>query len=71
MSQAGYNWYRAAENIAASYPTPESVVAAWMDSTSHQYNILSPYFNDIGIAYAYKSSATWGCFWTTDFGALP
>jgi uncharacterized protein YkwD len=72
MNQAGYDWIRAAENIAAGQSTPESVVAAWMNSTQgHRETILDPNLEDIGIAYAYKSSTSYGHYWTTDFGAQP
>jgi uncharacterized protein YkwD len=71
MNEAGYNWIGGAENIAGGYPTPSSVVAGWMNSDSHRGNILSPYLEDIGIAYAYESSAYYGYYWTTDFGILP
>lgn len=71
MNQAGYTWIRAAENIAAGYSTPGSVVAGWMDSPGHKANILDGDLEDIGIAYAYKSNTDWGHYWTTDFGTQP
>jgi len=71
MDQAGYNWIRAAENIAAGYSTPASVVAGWMNSSGHKANILNVDLKDIGIAYAYKSGTTYGHYWTTDFGTQP
>ena len=36
MRDAGYNWSSAAENIAAGYSTPASVMAAWMQSSGTQ-----------------------------------
>jgi uncharacterized protein YkwD len=71
MNQAGYDWIRAAENIAAGYSTPAAVVAGWMNSSGHKANILDPDLEDIGIAYAYKSNSDWGHYWTTDFGTQP
>lgn len=71
MSQAGYTWIRAAENIAAGYSTPASVVSGWMNSSGHKANILNADLKDIGIAYAYKSGTTYGHYWTTDFGTQP
>jgi len=71
MDQAGYNWMRAAENIAGGYSTPASVVAGWMNSSGHKANILNADLKDIGIAYAYKSTTTYGHYWTTDFGTQP
>jgi uncharacterized protein YkwD len=71
MNQAGYSWSMAAENVAAGYSTPASVVAGWMNSPGHKANILNAGLEEIGIAYAYKSSADYGCYWTTDFGTQP
>lgn len=39
------------ENIAAGYPTVESVVDAWMNSPGHRANILKPEYTQIGIGY--------------------
>lgn len=71
MNQAGYTWIRAAENIAAGYSSPASVVDGWMNSPGHQANILDADLEDIGIAHAYKSGTDYGHYWTTDFGAQP
>ena len=71
MEQAGYNWTNAAENIAAGYSTPASVVAGWMNSSGHKANILNPNLEDIGIGYAYKNGTKYGHYWTTNFGTQP
>ncbi|MFZ5923265.1 MAG: CAP domain-containing protein [Chloroflexota bacterium] len=72
MTQAGYTWIMAAENIAAGYSTPASVVAGWMASNQgHREAILNPDYEDVGIGYAYKSGSPWGHYWTADFGAQP
>lgn len=41
---------RLGENIARNYPTPEEVMAAWMDSEGHRDNILGDY-REVGIGY--------------------
>jgi len=63
MLFAGYDWRAAGENIAGGQPTPEAVVDAWMNSSGHCSNIMSPDFADIGIGY-------WdaGTMWTQVFG---
>jgi uncharacterized protein YkwD len=73
ISAAGYNWQTAGENIAAGYPTPRSVVAAWMASAEHCRNVLDPVFRDVGtginprpVRLASSGPATW----TQDFGLL-
>jgi len=56
-----------AENIAAGYSTPESVVAGWMGSSGHRANILSTGSWEIGVGY-YQGSGDYYRYWTQDFG---
>ncbi len=66
--------WNAGENIAwgqGALATPQSIMAAWMNSEGHRENILSPDFADVGLGVAIGSprgdlsaSATY----TTDFG---
>jgi uncharacterized protein YkwD len=70
LGRAGYTgWADIAENIAAGYPTPEAVVAGWMNSPGHRANILSPKFSEIGVGVA--SGRTYGTYWTQEFGTRP
>lgn len=55
-----------AENIAAGYSTPTSVMNGWMNSTGHQNNILSTYSWEIGVGY-YQGGG-YGSYWVQDFG---
>lgn len=57
-----YGW--AGENIAYGYPTPESVVNGWMNSSGHRANILNSNFNHIGVGYYLKGSTA---FWVQLF----
>jgi uncharacterized protein YkwD len=59
-------WQTLAENIAAGYGTPQAVMDIWMASSGHRANILSTSLWEIGIGYA--SGATYGHYWTQDFG---
>ncbi len=71
ISAAGYNWQTAGENIATGFPTPRSVVAAWMASTDHCRNILDPAFKDVGTGEsnsAVGTAASGPATWTQDFG---
>ena len=52
MTDAGYAWNSAGENIAAGASTPAAVVAGWMGSPGHRANILSSSFREIGVGYA-------------------
>ncbi|WP_246320055.1 CAP domain-containing protein [Paenibacillus qinlingensis] len=51
MSSYGIHYSYAGENIAKGQQSPEAVMTAWMNSTGHRQNILSPNFTQIGVAY--------------------
>jgi uncharacterized protein YkwD len=81
MNAAGYYYWAAAENIAAtSYFTLSSnpdevgryfVQEMWMKSTGHRENILSTSYTQIGIGVVYesdRSSSPYGFIATQDFG---
>lgn len=52
LLEAGYLWNIYGENIAYGYPTPESVMNAWMNSPGHRANILNSSFCDLGVGLA-------------------
>ncbi len=52
---------RAGENIGTGYTTPQSVMAAWLNSPGHRASIEYPAFTVIGVAGA-------GTHWTQEFG---
>ena len=68
ITDAGYDWRTYGENIAAGYPTPQAVMAGWMDSPGHRSNILNPGFCDIGVGYAHDAGSAYGHYWTQNFG---
>lgn len=72
LAAVGYSYWSAAENIAAGYSTPASVVAGWMNSPGHRANILNCSFTEIGVGYYYLASDTgsvnYHSYWTQDFG---
>jgi uncharacterized protein YkwD len=71
ISAAGFSWSSIGENIATGYPTPRDVVAAWMSSTGHCQNILSPSFRYVGQGVstrAVRGISSGPATWTTDFG---
>ena len=69
MRRTGYNWTACAENVAAGYDSPASVVAGWMASSGHRANILNPNYKDVGAGYAYGDGSTYGHYWTLNLGA--
>ncbi len=50
LKPRGYEFTNAGENLAAGFETTELLVASWMESKGHRDNILSPIFEDCGIA---------------------
>lgn len=50
MRPRGYFFRAAGENLAAGFETTELLVGGWMESKGHRENILSPDFEDCGIA---------------------
>ena len=72
MEAEGYEWSRAAENIAAGFRTPEDVVAGWMNSSGHRANILDCRLVDTGVGYVYLAEdggeVNYHHYWTQVFG---
>ncbi len=62
MKNFGISYRSAGENIAMGQRTPEAVVNAWMNSSGHRANILSPSFTEIGVGYVAD-----GKYWTQMF----
>lgn len=62
MRSFGIKYRSAGENIARGQATPSAVVNAWMNSSGHRANILSPSFTHIGVGYAAD-----GKYWTQMF----
>lgn len=64
----GYNYSLAAENLAAGYATPESVMHSWMSSAGHRDNILRTGLCEVGAGYTYQSATIYKHFWSQTFG---
>jgi uncharacterized protein YkwD len=68
----GYTFSRAAENIAAGYPTPAGVMDGWMSSPGHRANILNCNLREIGVGHYFLANDTGSVnyrhYWTQDFG---
>lgn len=50
IRNAGYNYQSAGENLARDFADSNSLMAAWMASSSHKENILSSRYENIGVA---------------------
>lgn len=70
-TRAGYRWRLVGENIAAGQPTPEQVVAEWIDSPHHCANLMDPDFTEMGIGFAADPNSSAGVYWSQLFGTPP
>lgn len=50
ITDSGYGYRYAGENLARDFSNASSAVEAWMASPTHKENILSPKYKEIGIA---------------------
>ena len=57
-------YFRAGENIAYGYATPEAVMNAWMNSPGHRMNILTPEYSYIGVGCCRNGNTL---YWTQIF----
>lgn len=49
IEDQGYDYYYAGENLAIHFRSAEAVTKGWMLSPTHQENLLSPDFTEIGV----------------------
>jgi len=50
VTQFGYQYKHAGENLARDFSNPKDVVTAWMASPTHRQNLLDDRYKDIGVA---------------------
>ncbi|MCX6783675.1 MAG: CAP domain-containing protein [candidate division WWE3 bacterium] len=50
ISNSGYDYQYAGENLARDFNDSQAVVTAWMNSPSHRENMLNSHYTDIGFA---------------------
>ncbi len=50
ITQSGYKYQHAGENLARDFSNPTDIVKAWMASPTHRQNLLDDRYKDIGIA---------------------
>lgn len=66
LTEAGYAFALAAENLAAGAQTADETVRLWLASPGHRRNIMTAEFRQAGIAYQRT-----GEVWVMVFGAAP
>jgi uncharacterized protein YkwD len=69
VTSTGYKWRATGENIASGPTTPEEVMQGWLASPGHCENIMSPRFNEMGIAWVVDPKSDSGVYWAQVFGA--
>ncbi len=69
VTRAGYAWRVVGENIASGPTTPEEVMEGWLASPGHCENLMSPRFNEMGIAYVVDAQSDSGVYWSQVFGS--
>ena len=50
VTESGYKYRYAGENLARDFTTSEATVKAWMASPTHKENLLSGRYRDVGVA---------------------
>lgn len=65
ITQVGYQYWAAAENVAYGFDRVDEVMAGWMRSAGHRRNILGPY-REIGVGHAVGTTGR--SFWCVTFG---
>lgn len=50
FADVGYKYQYAGENLARDFSDPDSIVRAWMNSSSHKENLLNSKYQEIGVA---------------------
>lgn len=61
----------AGENLAAgtTWSTAQAAFDAWRASPGHNQNMLTGFYQQIGIARYYRAGSPYGWYWATNFGA--
>ncbi len=55
ISNTGYAWSHAAENILVGLNAPDAIVATWMSSPDHRSNILDCTLTEVAVGVAYQA----------------
>lgn len=64
ITNAGYSWSGAGENIGAGYSSPAAAVNGWMASSGHCSNIMNKSYTHLGTGYYNAATSTYKHYWT-------
>jgi uncharacterized protein YkwD len=67
--EGGYPFIHLGEVIAGGFPSPETVVIAWMNSPGHKARLLDPDYEHIGVGYTYNINTDHWFYWAADLGS--
>lgn len=65
ITNLGYNFSNAGENIAAGQTSVDSVMSTWLNSPGHYGNIMGASFTEIGASGLDGAGAQYSKYWTT------
>lgn len=69
ISGTGYEWRSVGEDIAAGYPSIESVMDAWLASASHCATLMNPKVREVGLACVSGTPHTlYRTYWSLNVG---
>ncbi|RJG02719.1 CAP domain-containing protein [Noviherbaspirillum sedimenti] len=64
ITNAGYGWRAAGENIAAGQTSVAQVMTAWVNSPGHCANLMSKNFTEVGVACVKNDASSYRNYWT-------
>lgn len=64
LTDAGYGFLYAGENLSAGMENPDTVVKQWLLSPSHRDNLLEPRAREAGIGYVVAPRGQYRYYWT-------
>jgi uncharacterized protein YkwD len=64
LTDAGYGFLFAGENLSAGIGNPEAVVRQWMLSDGHRRNLLEPRVREAGIGFIAAPRGPYRYYWT-------
>ena len=64
LTDAGYGFLYAGENLSAGIENPDTVVRQWLLSPSHRDNLLEPRAREAGIGYVVAPRGPYRYYWT-------
>lgn len=68
ITDAGYVWREAGENIAAGQTSFDQVMNDWLKSPGHCANIMNGIFTEVGMSCVKNENSTYKWYWAMELG---